>query len=144
MPLRVSRSWASAIAAADLGDAGHDGRERREMGADRLGEDASEGRLAGARRAPQQQRREVAARHRTPQGSLLTDEVALAHELLERSAVACVPPAAGARAAVGTAPPAGHRQPWDGWSAWDESRGGPFPAADRESCSDEPQISGAV
>ena len=46
---------------ADLGDAGHDRRHGSEVGADGVGEQAGERRLAGAGRAPQQEAREVAA-----------------------------------------------------------------------------------
>ena len=49
-----------------------------------VGEEPGEGRLAGARRAPQQDRAEVAARRRRAQRPALADEVLLADELLER------------------------------------------------------------
>ena len=83
VPCRVSRSCASAIVAADLGDARHDRRQRREMGADLRREKAGEARLAGARRAPQQQRRQVAAGDAPPERAALADEVLLADELVE-------------------------------------------------------------
>ena len=70
-------------ARADLGDAGHHCRERRELRADRLGEDSGERRLARPRRPPQEQRRQVATRHRAAERARLADEMALPLELLE-------------------------------------------------------------
>ena len=55
-----------------------------ELGADGVREQAGERRLAGARRAPQQQAREVAARDRPAERAALADEVGLADELVER------------------------------------------------------------
>ena len=69
---------------ADLGDARHDRRHGPELGADGVGEEARERRLAGAGRAPQQEAREVAPRDRSAERAAIADEVALADELLER------------------------------------------------------------
>ena len=68
---------------ADVGDAGHDRRDRREMGTDLAGQQPGEARLAGAGRAPQDQAREVPAGDAPPQRAALTDEVRLADELVQ-------------------------------------------------------------
>ena len=68
---------------ADLGHAGHDGRHGAELGADGVREQPGERRLAGAGRAPQEHRREVAAADGPAERAALADEVRLAHELLE-------------------------------------------------------------
>jgi hypothetical protein len=60
---------------ADLGDAAHHRREGGEVGADLGRQQAGEGRLAGARRAPQDDGREVAAGDRTAERAVLADEV---------------------------------------------------------------------
>ena len=52
---------------------------------DRVGEEAGEGRLAGPRRAPQEERVEVATSDGAAERPALADEVLLAHELLEGS-----------------------------------------------------------
>ena len=67
----------------DLGDAGHDRGHGAELGADRVGEQAGERGLAGARRAPQEEAGEVAAGDGAAERSALTDEVRLADELVE-------------------------------------------------------------
>ena len=84
-PLAVEREPLLGIgdSAPNLGHTGHDGRERREVGTDLASEEAGEGRLAGPRRAPEQQRREVAARDRPPGVDRFTNQVPLALELLE-------------------------------------------------------------
>ncbi len=69
----------------DLGHPGHDRGHRAELGADGVREQAGERRLAGARRAPQEQAREVTARDRAAEGAALADEVGLADELVERA-----------------------------------------------------------
>ena len=94
---------------ADLGDAGHDRRQGREVGADLGGEEAGEARLAGPGRAPQQQRREVAARDAPAERAALADEVLLADELRRGRAGASARRAAAARAAAGRAPRGGRR-----------------------------------
>ena len=68
---------------ADLGHARHDGRHGAELGADGVREQPGERRLAGAGRAPQEHRREVAAADGPAEWAALADEVRLAHELLE-------------------------------------------------------------
>ncbi len=68
---------------ADLDDARHDRRQRREVGADLGREQAGEAGLAGPGRSPQQQRGEVAAGDPAPERATLTDEVLLADELVE-------------------------------------------------------------
>ena len=84
----------------DLDDARHDRRHRREVGADLAGEQAGEARLAGSRRAPQQDRGEVAAGDAAAQRPALPDEVLLADELGERLRGRIRPRAAAARAAA--------------------------------------------
>ena len=69
--------------APDVGDTGHHRAHRRELGADLRREQAGQAGLAGARRSPQQQRREVAAGDAPAQRSALADEVLLPDELLE-------------------------------------------------------------
>jgi hypothetical protein len=69
----------------DLGHAGHDCREAVELGADLGRQKAGQAGLARARRTPQEQRREVAARHAPAQRAALTHEVLLPDELLERA-----------------------------------------------------------
>ena len=66
-----------------LGDAGHDGREGVEVGADRVREEPGERGLAGARRAPQEQRREVTAGDGPAERAALADELLLADELVQ-------------------------------------------------------------
>ena len=83
MPWSASRSCASAIARADVGDAGHDRRHRRELGADLPGEQPGEARLAGPGRAPQQERSEVAAGDAPAKRPALADQVLLSDELVE-------------------------------------------------------------
>ena len=83
-PLSASRSWAAAIAARTSATPRHDRRQRLELGADGLGEQARERRLAGPGRAPQEDRREVPAVDGAPQRPALADEVLLADELVER------------------------------------------------------------
>ena len=82
-PWSASRSCASAIVRAHLGDARHDRGQRREVGADLAGEQPGEAGLAGAGRAPQQDRREVAAGDAAAERPALADEVVLADELVE-------------------------------------------------------------
>ena len=105
---------------ADLGDARHDRRQRREVGADLRGEQAGEARLARARRAPQQERREVAAGDAAAQRPALADEVLLADELGRGRAAASGPPAAAARAVAGTGLRVGRRSVAGGtaWPRW--------------------------
>ena len=67
----------------DVRDAGHHRAHRGELGADLRGEEAGEAGLARARRAPQQQRGEVAAGDAPAQRTSLADEVLLPDELLE-------------------------------------------------------------
>ena len=67
----------------DLDHAGHDRRQRDEMGADRVGQQSREARLARPRRAPQQGRGQVATGHAAAERSAFADEVALPDELLE-------------------------------------------------------------
>ena len=66
---------------AKLDHARHDRRHRREVGADLGREQPGKARLAGARRPPQQERREVSAGDAPPERSALADEVGLADEL---------------------------------------------------------------
>ncbi len=82
-PSRVSRSRARGDGRPDVGDAAHHRRERDEPGVDRIGEEPGEARLAGSRRTPQEERREVAALDRPAQRPALAHEVVLADELLE-------------------------------------------------------------
>ena len=71
--------------AADVVDAGRDGRELLERGARRLGDDAGERRLADPRRAVEDHRRRPVALDREPQGRALGEHVPLADELVERA-----------------------------------------------------------
>jgi hypothetical protein len=66
-----------------LGDAGHDGREGVELSADRVGQEPRQRGLAGARRAPQEQRREMTAGDGPAERAALADELLLADELVE-------------------------------------------------------------
>ena len=97
---------------ADLGDARHDRRERREMGADLGREQAGEAGLAGPGRPPQEQRREVAAGDAAPERPALADEVLLADELVEvpRAHPRCERLALGRRLEEGLGPRAGRRR----------------------------------
>ena len=67
----------------DLDDARHDGRQAREMGADLGGEQPRQAGLAGSRRAPQEERREVAPADAPPERSAIADEMLLADELVQ-------------------------------------------------------------
>ena len=69
----------------NLHDARHDGRHRREVGADLGCEQARETGLARPGRSPEHDRGEVAARDAAAERSALTDEVLLADELVERA-----------------------------------------------------------
>ena len=84
-PLLVERETVLGLGdrRPDVGDAAHHRRQRHEMGADLLGEEAGEARLAGARRTPQQGRGEVAPGDAPAERAALADEVLLADELLE-------------------------------------------------------------
>jgi hypothetical protein len=68
---------------ADVGNAGHDGRDRREVGADLAGQEPRQAGLSRARRTPQEEAGEVAAGDAPPQRTALADEVSLADELVE-------------------------------------------------------------
>src|SRR5918995_2665550 len=68
---------------ADIGDAGHDRRDRREVGADLPSQQPGKAGLAGPGWPPEDQAREVAAGDAPAQRSALADEVLLADELLE-------------------------------------------------------------
>ena len=66
---------------AHVGHAAHDRAEGLETGAGGVGQEARQGGLAHARRAPQDHRREVPAAQLAGQRALLADEVTLAHDL---------------------------------------------------------------
>ena len=68
---------------AQLGDAGRDCGEGREVGVAALGDEARQRRLAAARRSPEDQRGDVVGVDRTPQRALRSDEVLLPDELVE-------------------------------------------------------------
>ena len=68
-----------------LGNPGHHRGQNHELGADRLGEDARQRRLAGPGRPPQQERCQVAARDRASERPRIADEVLLALVLIERA-----------------------------------------------------------
>src|SRR5437868_227126 len=70
---------------ANFGHTAHHRRQRRELGADRFREESGEGRLAAARRAPEEERGEMAAGNGTAKGSTLADEVLLPDELVQRA-----------------------------------------------------------
>ena len=67
----------------DLHHAGHHRREGDELGADGVGEQTREARLAGAGRSPQQHRGEVPARDAASERPTLADEVTLPDEFVE-------------------------------------------------------------
>ena len=66
---------------AGVGHAGGDGRQRDQLRADRLGQDRRQGGLAGAGRAPQDQRGQGAAIQQLLQRAARPDEVLLPDEL---------------------------------------------------------------
>ena len=68
---------------ADVGHAGHDRGQRGEVRADLTRQQPRQARLAGPRRPPQQQRRQVAARDAPAERAALADEVRLPDELVE-------------------------------------------------------------
>ena len=70
---------------AQLLHAAEHGRHRGELRADPRREQARERRLAGPRRAPQDQRRQVAGRERALEQLAGREQVALAHDLLDRA-----------------------------------------------------------
>src|SRR4051794_17543729 len=70
---------------SDLRDAAHDRRERDEMGADLLGEEPGEARLAGSGRAPEERRGEMATGDAATERTAVTDKMLLPDELGERS-----------------------------------------------------------
>ena len=82
-PVQIEPILSVGDGAADLDDARHDSRHRREMRPDLGGEKAREARLAGPWWSPQQERREMPARDAPAERPALADEVALADELVE-------------------------------------------------------------
>ena len=112
-PVQVQPVLRVGDGAADLDDARHDSRHRREMRPDLGGEKAGEARLAGPGRSPQQERREMPAVDAPAERPTLTDEVVLADELVEAPWDASGRRAAVARAVAGRGPRA-WRRPVDG------------------------------
>ena len=83
VPWRFSRSWASAIVARTSTTPDMTAESEVNWAPISAGEEAGQAGLAGPGRAPQQQRREVAARDPAPERPALADEVLLPDELLE-------------------------------------------------------------
>ena len=71
--------------APQIGDAGADRRDRREMRAGLLRDDARERRLAGSGRSPQDHRRNLIGLDRAAQRAARADDLLLADELFERA-----------------------------------------------------------
>ena len=101
----------------DLGDARHDRRERREVGTDLVGEQAGEARLAGAGRAPQEQRRRGGRGRRSAAAGRARRRGGPGRRTRRGRADASARRGAAARAVAGRAPRAGPRS-GAGRSAW--------------------------
>ena len=103
---------------ADLDDARHDRRQRDEVRPDGVREQPREAGLAGARRAPQQDRRQVARARRCGGAARAHRRGAPARRTPRGRAGACARRAAGARAVAGRAPRAWLRRV-GGWACPD-------------------------
>ena len=82
-PYCPRRSWAVAMACADVGDAGEHGVDGDEVGAGGVGDDARQGGLAGAGRAVEDDRAELVGLDGAAQEPPGPDDVLLADELVE-------------------------------------------------------------